>query len=135
MISVRLLLIFAILACPYNCMGAFEGESLQSVATPACSCCSSVSFEPDTAPFGLPESPDNDCPCPTCLCSGAVLVADSLSGDIADDESQPSFDLLAASLTVESQAATSCAPLSTRAAPAFPVSGRFVRILHESFLL
>lgn len=135
MVSVRLLLIFAILACPFNCMGAFEGENLQSVTSPACSCCSNVSFEPDTAPFGLPESSDDDCPCLACFCSGAVLVVDSLSGEIAGDESQPSSDLVAASLIVESQMASSSAPLSTRAAPAITVSGRFVRILHESFLL
>jgi len=135
MYCIRLLLIFAILACPFNCMGAFKGGDAQTVASPACTCCSNVSFEPDTAPNRLPESPDDDCPCPTCFCNGAVLPADSLSGDITDDESQPSFDLVAASLTVESQSTMLSATLSAHAVPTFLRSGRFVRILHESFLL
>lgn len=135
MYCVRLLLIFAILACPLNCMGAFEGGDAQTVASQACSCCLNVSFEPDTAPNRLPESPDDGCPCPTCFCSGAVLVVDSLSGDIADDASQPSFDLVAAILTVESQSTMLSATLAAHAVPTFLRSGRFVRILHESFLL
>lgn len=132
---VRLLLSFAILACPFNCMGAFGGGDTQIAASSDCSCCSHVAVEPTTAPDRLPESPVDDCPCPTCFCNGAVLPSDSLSGDIADDELQPSFDLVVASLAVEFQSTTSSATLSAHALPTILLSGRFVRILHESFLL
>lgn len=131
---VRLLLSFAILACPFNCMGAFEGGDAQTVASPACSCCSNVSFEPNTAPNRLPESPDDDCPCPTCFCNGAVLPADSLAGDV-DDGLQPSDSLVVASLEGESQSTSASVALADRHFPTFLLSGRFVRILHESFLL
>ena len=135
MYCVRLLLSFAILACPFNCMGAFAGDDAQTLALPECSCCSHVSFEPNTAPNRLPESPDDDCPCPTCFCNGAVLPSDILSCNIADDELQPCYSLVVASLPGESQSTSLSAALADQHFPTFLPSGRFVRILHESFLL
>lgn len=132
---VRILLSFAILACPFNCMGAFCGGDAQIAASPECSCCSHIAVEPANAPNQLPQSPGDDCPCCECFCHGAVLTSDSLSRDIADDELQPCCDLVAASLDVEFRSTTSSATLSAHAVPTIMLSGRFVRILHESFLL
>lgn len=113
-------------------MGAFEGGVAQTAASPAFSCCSNVSFEPNTSPSRVLESPDDDCPCPTCFCNGAVQPADSLAGDV-DDGLQPSDSLAVARLEGEFQSTVASAALADRRFRIFLPSGRFVRILHESF--
>lgn len=135
MYCIRLLLSFAILACPFNCMGAFDGGDAQSTSSPACTCCSHDLPAENSAPNQVPHSPDDDCPCPTCFCNGAVLPSGDLAGDIANDELQPSCYLEVAILLGDSQSTSLSASLADLHFPTSLPSGRFVRILHESFLL
>ena len=133
---IRLLLTFAILTCPFNCMGAFEGGVVQTVNSSACTCCSHGSSAENSTPNQVPHAPGDNCPCPMCFCNGAVLPSGDLARYIAaDDELQPYYGWEVAILLNESQSISLSASLADRHFPISLPSGRFVRILHESFLL
>lgn len=75
-----LLLIAALVACPYRCGGAMTCNSVQ--ATHSCPCCKQrrpareEGQESNSAgKQRVPSAPENDCHC-DCLCQGAVLADD-----------------------------------------------------------
>lgn len=132
---VRLLLIFAILACPFNCMGALSEGNAQTAISPGCSCCSHGSSGERSAPDRLPNSPDDDCQCPTCFCNGPVLPSDGVARDLGDDGPHSSHAVLVENLQGESPLTSAALADGCSGPPTSLPSGRYVRILHESFLL
>lgn len=75
-----LLLILALIACPYRCGGAMACNSVQ--ATHSCPCCKHRRPPREGGQASnaagkqrVPAAPENDCHC-DCLCRGAVLSDD-----------------------------------------------------------
>jgi len=92
---IALSLIFAILACPLNCLATtFATSSTQAdgVSQPAAHCCCCKHCQPapeaDSSPLsGFPEK--DDCTCPSCVCAGAVVETDECAINL--DESNYGF--------------------------------------------
>jgi len=134
-VCARLILIFAVMACPLNCMGALSESDAPSMSTSACGCCSHHAAERDSEPVGAPDSPNHDCPCPTCLCNGAVLLADDVAFDLS---SIGSHDWAVVSIVDLSGASTSSSAACDDWCQDHSIlrpAGRAARILHQSFLL
>ena len=127
-------LVFSLLACPLNCMGALEfADDAPRAQGATCGCCHHQSD--DSSPQA-PHAPTEECPCPTCLCNGAVTIGDDVLVD---------FDRVAGSLTSthfvavdydESSRACTMTPLESyqpqrNSLPA----GSAARIVNQSFLL
>ena len=88
-----LLLIIALLICPYRCQGSWGSGCAAESAQSACACCKhcattdgvaapNTATAPEDRP--APLSDDDDCFCGSCLCHGAIseesdLVLDQLS--------------------------------------------------------
>lgn len=140
-------LITSLLACPLKCMGAMQESSLPAAT---CCCCHDacldraeadlVASEPrqnSSAPDSstpADELPADDCACPSCLCNGAVIGADEAAVDL-----EPLCESFCAapSAIAGTSALTTCAESTAGSAAAVPlyVTGRSVRIAHQSFLL
>lgn len=131
----RLLLSFAVLACPLNCMGALGDGDTQAVSLPGCSCCSHGFSGENSVPHRLPHAPNDDCQCPTCLCNGAVLLSDDAARDVEMGGLHVSCDVLVEYLQAESPVALPALAECFSGLPTSLPSGRCVRILHQSFLL
>jgi hypothetical protein len=127
------LLIASLLACPVNCMGALECDAPQDTISAGCACC----HDPASA-LGAPLSPDeplpdDECECGNCLCHGAVL---------SDHNGLLSDGLVVAAIIQPAPAQAAALEFSSSLpwsadgddSPS-GVSGRFLRILHESFLI
>jgi hypothetical protein len=145
MYSIRVLLCFAIIACPLNCLGALADGTrddrtlgdcaAQAIEPTQCQCCSHTTLEARTAPQQSPASPENDSPCPSCLCGGAISCSDEIALEISAGE-LPVCEILAADFRVcDLQPQSSKFTRAERLAPLNVQSGRFVRILYESLLL
>ena len=131
---IRLLLSFTILACPLNCMGAFNGGDTQSAEQSKCGCCPHDSMGHQPKPDHPPDSPDDTCPCPTCLCNGAVLCAD----DAAIEVEFSGLNSAGVALLENHADASSPVLLALRRPHlGWPITasstGRFVRVLRQSF--
>ena len=127
----HLLLIFSLLACPLNCMGALEFVDGAPQSQPAkCGCC-----HHDSSPQS-PHAPTEECPCPTCLCNGAVT---------AGDDALVQLDHEAGCSTSNYFGANDCDQLSQSCVPSLlempqgqrvaSPAGRAARIVNQSFLL
>jgi hypothetical protein len=77
-----LLTVFALLACPFNCMGNAAVCDAEDERPTRCSCCHH-SPEEGSSDSGRPAAPDDDCGCSNCLCRGAILPDDHPL-DVAD---------------------------------------------------
>lgn len=132
----RLLLTVLTLACPLNCMGAFQvGSDTSAEDEPVCSTCSCCAPSHSQSKPATPEDdpqPSDDEACPSCFCQGAVLASDD--GPLVVNDNQPALlDLVLASHSI-----TGHAPASFHGShrpPASTSSGSMLRILHQSFLL
>jgi hypothetical protein len=119
--------IFALLICPFRCMGAFADASAEDAA-PKCSCCHHASENSSS-----PEQPmegSGDCGCASCLCHGAVR------GDDGDAQNQSVLYLCFLMIPVEPMAPESVldgVSVSIENSPPC-VSGRTLRIVQQSFL-
>lgn len=140
-------LITSLLACPLKCMGAMQESSLPAAD---CCCCHDACRDRAEADLGASESrqnssapvsstpandlPADDCTCPSCLCNGALIGADEAAVDL--EPLCESF-CAAASAVASASASVACAESATVSAVAVPlyVTGRSVRIAHQSFLL
>ena len=131
----HLALILSLLACPLNCMGAFTDVGAQNSAPAACGCCGNGIADRDSAPPRVPDTPDDDCQCPTCLCNGAVILLDSGSLDLLSLNEH-----ILAELWIE-EGSEDLASVSSawidwcRDHRILHPAGRAARILHQSFLL
>ena len=70
-----LLTSYALLACPYRCLGSLPPEGSSAESAQSCSCCGR---QPDSAVSTdrhAPPAPVEPCQC-NCLCQGAVLSKD-----------------------------------------------------------
>lgn len=125
------LLILTLLACPFKCMGMFEGESTEAAVKATCACCSQCSSEQDSVPQEPSQNSEDDCSCGNCLCNGAVYVP-------GDDSAQ--FAVLAYS-TLDTPKPPLVPVASERygvlddSSPVIHDSGWMLRIAHQSFLL
>lgn len=131
----HLLLIFSLLACPLNCMGALEFVDGAPQSQPAkCGCCHHNSAS-DSSPQS-PHAPTEECPCPTCLCNGAVTAGDDALVQL-DHEAGCSTTIFIVASDCD-QLQQSCVPslreLSQWQRTALP-AGRIARIVNQSFLL
>lgn len=88
-----LLLILALLACPYRCGGAIACDNVQSHGCPCCKYRRAAREEGQAANASgkqrAPSAPEKDCGC-DCLCQGAVLTDDE-----AFSAAPAAFELLA----------------------------------------
>lgn len=126
-------LILALLACPLNCMGALQadaGEASEQVVQEPTSC-GGCCHSPPAAPQ-VPETPPEECPCPTCLCSGAVLLDDAAAFDFLGT-GELTLACVATLVPVDVTLQT-CSKRGTDDPLPLP-TGRAARILHQSFLL
>ncbi len=84
-------LIVAVLACPFRCMGVFGSACLHKTnesESPGCACCCEANSSSDTNNESVPsdeKTPEKDCGCQDCLCSGALIepriaYSDSMDG-------------------------------------------------------
>lgn len=137
--SLPVLLSFALLACPLNCMGTLCGDSsserdIASVSSVGCGCCPGDSSRKERDADGAPRSPDDRCQCLDCFCKGA------LSGDETRDAEDRQLALAGAALLgnlpCASPPLTSPTPtIRSFEVSTFSPSGRCARIWHQSLLL
>lgn len=129
-VSLRLLLTLLTLACPLNCMGAFEFSNAPEEAAPACACCHHHSAEEESSTPEQQPTPFDDCSCASCFCQGALLSDDEL--ELADSH-QVQFVAPPPTNAPEAIAPTF---LHRPACPeAARPTGAMLRILHQTFLL
>ena len=135
-ITVVNFLLLALLACPFNCMGAFRSLlHPNGSASMGCSCCTQArggeceekQNKPGPASLASDLAPGKSCA--QCLCSGAVVGKDVSSSDMSVSQSLSSapreMDWLCSSASLE----------PSHRQPLWPAQGAFVRILYQSFLI
>lgn len=134
-VGIRILLAFALLACPMNCMGVLSAPDEPSVSSSGCGCCPHHQAEHDSDRLPIPHSPDDDCQCPTCLCNGAVLLSDHTASVLVAVSLQDLAEVWIGDLTSASATTSSrCIAWRSDQRPLHP-AGRAARILQQSFLL
>lgn len=72
-----LLVSYALLACPYRCLGSSPVKCAPSEQARSCSCCDRELEAAGTDNGQDTPAPDEPCKC-NCLCQGAVLSKDDL---------------------------------------------------------
>ena len=138
--SVINLLLLAIIACPFNCMGLFLAIHFvagETVVT--CTCCAAASGC-ESAPSAVRDgenSPD-ELPkgaCPGCICRGALVLSHLESSEIElSVSSSPGSVPFYFFLTVQPGAKQNDTHFDRHTTPPI-LSGAFVRISHQSLLI
>lgn len=138
--SVIHLLLLAIIACPFNCMGLFLAiHSVAGGAVVTCTCCAAASgceSAPSTDRDG--ENSPDELPkgaCPSCICHGALVLSYLESGKIElSVSSSPGSVPFCFFLTVQPGARQNDTHFDRYKTPPI-LSGAFVRISHQSLLI
>lgn len=133
---IHLSLCLAVFACPLNCLGLLTTEIAHTPPSSTCSCCSHVPLEQENSPPLSPESPTDHSSCYSCFCGGALSTSDKVANSEIAHGELPVCDALALARHV----GVLLPKASHQYLPQHSValhrqSGRFVRILYESFLL
>lgn len=134
-VCARLVLILALLACPLNCMGALSRVDAPNERPSACGCCAHQTAKRDSTPARVPHSPDDDCQCPTCLCNGAVLLADDVAFDLNPIGEHVLAEMWIGDLLGASAAKSLACTDWWLDQSIHQPTGRAARILYQSFLL
>ena len=123
-----LLTSYALLACPYRCVGSSSVKCASAEPTRTCSCCDA---EPNLSADVNPQDtrvPAEPCKC-NCLCQGAVLSKDDvvlLTGDLSR------AGLFAAALPVDLAVASGTTPDCDGRSDCTAPAGRNLRFALQS---
>ena len=102
-----LLLIAALLACPFRCLGSFGVSCAQGEEVSGCRCCQHHKPKPDTSAVVDNQGPsdsEESCNCGGCLCHGAVRGNDgSIQDHLAFIAEMPDASLIVVLPKIESQ--------------------------------
>ncbi len=130
--SLALLLIVHLLACPLRCQSCEASATAGEASAPAAtSCCPHTEDVP--APDSHDQCPDGQCSCENCICEGAV-VEDDVDLPEATDVFVAWVHTLVLS-TFPSSALDASFEGQSSGPPAAALSGRDVRIAHQSWLI
>jgi hypothetical protein len=121
-------LIFALLICPFRCMGAFASDCA-AVSAHQCSCCHHA--QQGDGDQDVPADHSDDCGCENCLCHGAVR------GDDASSLLIDTAIVFSPAVICPDDLSTLLEPSALIQRPESPpaaVSGMSLRIAQQSFL-
>lgn len=142
--SLLLLMLLAIIACPFNCLGVLKAlVSSSNNSIPTCSCCapslscdSSCETDPSSSSDEeLPIRPYNKNGCPSCVCNGAFFVTEV---QVVSNASEIDDSLNFAAVEVDWQKVQPTIHVINQWLASISLSassGSFVRISNQSFLI
>ncbi len=136
-IPVTYLLLFAIVVCPFNCMGFFHHDRSFGETAKSCACCMECqALEPSddcsNERDGKDDRPNSGHS--SCICDG-VMLSQLDSSDIELTDSDFNWDLLVYCFADLKIVAVQHNWIFEEQTRPFIVSGSFVRISHRSLLI
>lgn len=140
-VVVTYLLLLAILACPFNCLGIFNCNPIsEALPTPKCHCCVHACDAPQPKPSNneqdnSTDQRDDECRCPSCVCEGAIVAPKVILSDASVAGISAQHLRLHFLAFPEHEVAQSIRLASRLNPPQSFLSGRAARILFRSFLI
>lgn len=120
---------YALLACPYRCLGSSPTKCASAEQARTCSCCDVGSDSAATEDGENAPAPSEPCKC-NCLCQGAVLSKDDVLLAAGWDLAGLFESVLPPNLVAVSEGLS--APAGDRSRESAPPSGRLLRFALQS---